>query len=113
MKRQRIAIILLGVCAIVGAASLYTVGYFQLGRRWGTHNFREMERASTPGFTITVQDSGPPWLERIYPNGFLAAIFQPPAHLESWLTGIDVRALDGSNVEFDFVVDDNSSLIQK
>lgn len=105
MKRHNLAIVLLGVGAVVGAASLYTVGYFQIGSRWGTETFREMERASTPEFPITMQDSGPPWLDRIYPNGFFAAIFQPPAHLESWLTGIDVRAIDGSKVTFDFTID--------
>jgi hypothetical protein len=108
--KKRTATVLFGVCAFVCAALLYTIGYFQLGETWGTHNFRELERASTPGFKIVVHDSGPPYLRRSYPNVFLAAVFQPPARLESWLTGVDVEVWDRSKIDHNFIVEDNSHL---
>lgn len=94
----------------MGAASLYTVGYFQLCETWGTHNFRELESASTAGFRIVVHDNSPPFLRRSYPNVILAALFQPPARLESWLTGVDVQAWDSSKIDSNIITEDNSSL---
>lgn len=99
------AFLVFGLAA--SAASLtfaYVAGYLCLCERFGTQTF---EQISQPGFRVV--STGQPFLDRMYPNEWLTRAFEPAARLESWLTGVNVTALNRANVDFDFQIDDNSA----
>lgn len=95
-----------GVCAFGAVLIAYGLGYFWLGETFGSQSIEEASKGSSLAITF----SGPHFLDRLYPNQLCATVFAPGAMLESSLTGVEVRAVDRSKIDFDWTIDDNSTL---
>lgn len=95
------ALIVMAV-AILGLGA-YTVAYLVLCETFGSSTFDVVPSASKE-VQITLQ--GQPFLDRMYPNQALANVFTPAALLETWLTGVQVKALNRATIDFDFTIDD-------
>jgi ribosomal protein L37AE/L43A len=101
-------IVWLAACTVAGLVSAFFIGYFWLCEPWGTAIFQQAAGAGQ-GAIFTVE--GPPFLDRMYPSELYARIFSPAAKLESWLTNVEVRAVDRSRIGFDFTIDDNTESV--
>lgn len=85
------------------SACAYVVAYFTMCEKFGSASFAS---TSPSPHDMQITWNGPPFLDRMYSNEVLAKVFIPAAQLETWATGVRVRSLDRSKIDFDFTIDD-------